>query len=177
MSFRPLSGRLASSFPRRDPAPCGPEKAGRSDPGRGKGQRVSPLSGFQASRAGWAQGTHTSHRVAAWGSASISPQTAFAVPLVPEPWLCQAAPLPDSPSQGPWPVPSHSSRGQTLDGQELSLRNGPSRGFTGLRCYPAMPGARRGCPCLFCPQRWEPAGGAPAPPHTAHQTANSFLKP
>ena len=110
-------------------------------------------------------------------SASISPQMAFTVPLVPEPWLCQAAPLPDSPSQGPLPLPSHSGRDQTLDGQELSLRNGPSRGFTGLHSYPAMSGARRGCPCLLCPQRWEPAGAAPATPHAAHQTANSFLKP
>lgn len=135
---------------------------------------------FQASRPHGVAGHRGHTRLTGWllvSSASISPQTAFAVPLVPEPWLCQAAPLPDSPSEGHLPLPSHSSGGQTLDGQELSLRNGSSRGFTGLCCYPAMPGARRGCPWLLCPQRWEPAGGAPAPPHTAHQTANSFLKP
>lgn len=119
---------------------------------------------------------HRGHtRLTGWllvSSASISPQTAFTVPLVPEPWLCEAAPLPDSPSQGPLPLPSHSGRDQTLDGKELSLKNGPSRGFTGLHSYPAMSGARRGCLSPLSPE----VGACWCSPSTpSHSTPDSQL--
>ena len=178
VSFRPLSGVWPPLFRVEIQRPAGLKKPGGQIPAEARG-KVGCLH-FQASRPHGLAGHREPTRLPGWllvSSASISPQMAFTVPLVPEPWLCQAAPLPDSPSQGPLPLPSHSGRDQTLDGQRLSLRNGPSRGFTGLHSYPAMSGARRGCPCLLCPQRWEPAGAAPAPPHAAHQIANSFLKP
>lgn len=147
--------------------PCRPEKAGRSDPSRHRQSRVSPLSGFQASRGGWAQGTHTTHRVCSCLELSFHHLRRPSSPLDLSPGSARPHPLPDSLPRDPCHYPLTPGRDQTLDGKELSLKNGPSRGFTGLHSCLLSSGARRGCLSPLS-QRWEPAGAAPAPPHTAH---------
>lgn len=106
---------------------------------------MSPLSVFQApcKVTGHRGHLHLTGRLLV-SSAFISFQTTFTVPLVPEPWLCQAAPVHDSPSQGPLPPPSNPGRDQTLCGggvgvvQELSLEEWSQQGLRippPLSCY------------------------------------------